>query len=139
MDKYPITCVATFVINEKNQLLIGWRPQDQIWSLPGGKIDWQEKVKNAIARELYEETNLRLKTYRLLATNDDINDDSHCVTLLYQASVVDPGALKVTEPDKLCDFKWVDLVSVPPLFCKADQHLWSINRVNLLETKDKCP
>jgi len=48
------------VINEQDQVLLvrhGYRPG---WHFPGGGVEWNESLGEAMARELYEETNVSL-------------------------------------------------------------------------------
>ena len=66
--KNPIPAVAALVL-KGNQLLLVKRAAPPLvgsWCLPGGFIESGEDVSEALARELYEETGLRVKTSRLV-------------------------------------------------------------------------
>ena len=57
----PSAAVAAFILNEKNELLVGVRakePQKGTLDLPGGFVDCNETAEQAIAREIKEELNL---------------------------------------------------------------------------------
>lgn len=59
--------VASLIFNEDSQILLQLRDDKVnlrsagIWSLPGGHIENGESMADAIGREVWEETNLRLK------------------------------------------------------------------------------
>ena len=59
--------VASLIFNEDLEILLQLRDEradlrsSGIWSLPGGHIEIGESMKEAIEREVWEETNLRLE------------------------------------------------------------------------------
>ena len=61
----PTIKVSTCIVRHKNKLLILQRPIDKmlggLWEFPGGKIEKNESSKNAVIREVFEETNLSIK------------------------------------------------------------------------------
>ncbi|GIT13575.1 MAG: NUDIX hydrolase [Chloroflexota bacterium] len=66
---YDPKIVATALIERNNQILIIKRAVQVgygLWSLPGGYVDRGEIVENAAAREVLEETGLKVKTDKLL-------------------------------------------------------------------------
>ena len=66
---YDPKIVATALIERNNQILIIKRAVQVgygLWSLPGGYVDRGEIVENAAAREVWEETGLKVKTEKLL-------------------------------------------------------------------------
>jgi 8-oxo-dGTP pyrophosphatase MutT (NUDIX family) len=64
-------CVIAYavmvVLNDKNQLLLEERADDGMWDVPGGSVEFNEKVDDAACRELKEETNLTATSYDFLA------------------------------------------------------------------------
>ena len=66
---YDPKIVATALIERDNHILIIKRAVQVgygLWSLPGGYVDRGEIVENAAAREVLEETGLKVKTDKLL-------------------------------------------------------------------------
>ena len=59
------------------------------WTLPGGGIDFGEKPQNAMIREVFEETGLKVKSSKIIdvdsiiITNDQ--EDFHSVRIIYSA------------------------------------------------------
>lgn len=61
--------IDALIIRGKSVLLIkrGVEPEKGKWALPGGHIDWDETIENAVVREIKEETNLQVVNSRFLA------------------------------------------------------------------------
>jgi 8-oxo-dGTP diphosphatase len=74
--------VAVGVIaDEENNILIALRPdnthQGGLWEFPGGKVELNENVEQALARELYEELAISVLTSRpLIKIQHDYGDKS---------------------------------------------------------------
>lgn len=57
-DRRPIAAVGVVCFRGEDVLLIrrGTPPLEDRWSLPGGRIEWGERARDAALRELKEET-----------------------------------------------------------------------------------
>jgi len=53
--------VANCILKEGNQILMLQKPKRGWWVVPGGKIEATETVQEAVNREFFEETNLKLE------------------------------------------------------------------------------
>mgnify|MGYP000378815671 CR=1 FL=1 len=100
-------------------------PAPGMWTLPGGGIDHGEPIRDALAREVWEETGLRLRESRLLAAMSNrfhgtspsgVAEDFHGVPLVFRASV-EPGSdgtrgeVRVMQPGGTTDAAaWVALL-----------------------------
>jgi 8-oxo-dGTP diphosphatase len=60
-------CGATaIVINEQGEVLLHRRSDNGVWSLPGGAIDPGEEPADAVVREVWEETGVRVIPERIV-------------------------------------------------------------------------
>ncbi|NNG14053.1 MAG: 8-oxo-dGTP diphosphatase MutT, partial [Gammaproteobacteria bacterium] len=72
---------AAVVVNSDNEVLIAKRAVDAhqggLWEFPGGKVEAGESVEQALARELLEETGIRVEYARpLIRVHHDYADKS---------------------------------------------------------------
>lgn len=122
----PRIGVGIFVFKD-GKVLLGYRNPDLdkgtgelkgqgTWSMPGGKVEYQETLGEAIRRELKEETNLELKKFELGAVQDDITETAHYVTVSFVALEYE-GTPQIMEPDEISKWEWFDLDHLPePLY-----------------------
>jgi ADP-ribose pyrophosphatase YjhB (NUDIX family) len=92
------------------------------WTLPGGGLDFGERPADAVVREVYEETGLRVRVADLLDVDSDRYEivrrgqryDAHPVRVLYRVEVLG-GTLGVTEVDGSTDeARWFRRDAVDP-------------------------
>lgn len=116
----PKVGVAVF-IRKDGKILMGHRMGSHgsnTWSLPGGKLDFGESVEVCAQREVWEETNLKIKNIRAGPYTNDVfvENNLHYITLFLVADY-DLGELKIMEPTKCKEWRWVDWNDLPhPLF-----------------------
>ena len=113
----PIVGVAGIVLHQDAVLLIrrGREPMLGSWSLPGGALELGETTADGIAREVWEETGVRVRPIAHIATLDRIvRDPAGAVQFHYL--LVDwlciPTASDPTSPvpgDDALDAVWVSL------------------------------
>lgn len=121
MDKSIKTGVGVMLINN-NKVLLGHRVkkskdtggiyEPDSWTFPGGKQEYNETILETAIRETKEETNLELKEMQVFTATDEFQPDRHFVTIGVISSSYE-GELKIMEPDKINEWKWIDLNDLP--------------------------
>jgi ADP-ribose pyrophosphatase YjhB (NUDIX family) len=79
------------------------------WAIPGGRVEFGEGLKAAVAREVLEETGLDVKVGRFLGWAERMGDDPdryHYVILDFAAEPLDPEA-PARAGDDADDVAWV--------------------------------
>jgi 8-oxo-dGTP diphosphatase len=83
-----------------------------VWTLPGGGIDHGEHPDDAVRRETFEETGLRLASAELVDVDsrhftgrspDGVRENFHGVRILYRGTITDRGEPSVQEVDGSTD------------------------------------
>ena len=79
------------------------------WAIPGGRVEFGEGLKAAVAREVLEETGLDVKVGRFLGWAERMGDEPapyHYVILDFAAELLDPAAT-ARAGDDADDVAWV--------------------------------
>jgi len=75
----PVAGVGAVITNSAGQVVLirrGKAPRQGQWSIPGGRIEWGETIKEALRREIMEETGLTVRVERLIDVVDFVAHDS---------------------------------------------------------------
>ena len=88
------------------------------WSVPGGHLEFGEAFEECAAREVLEESGIKIKNIRHLATTNDIfKDDGKHYISVWMESDWESGEPQLLEPDKCRNFGWYGIKELPePLF-----------------------
>ena len=111
------------MILKDNKILLGLRNPDKVkasselqgrgtWTMPGGKVEFMEKLIDAAKRELEEETSLIANKLDLLCISDDMTDTAHYVTVGFIVREY-KGEVKTMEPETILEWKWFPLNNLP--------------------------
>jgi 8-oxo-dGTP diphosphatase len=84
------------------------------WEFPGGRVEYGEKLTDAIKREFVEEYGLEIEITMRLGAFDHIltEEQQHWVSITFVGNHVS-GVAKILEPDKCSAIGWFSL-SAPP-------------------------
>jgi 8-oxo-dGTP diphosphatase len=85
----PDASIHRHAIVADNKILLGKRiskHENGLWGLPGGKLDYGETFEECVRREVYEETQLQLKSIRAIPIiSNNVYKDSHYSCLWFVA------------------------------------------------------
>ena len=114
--KSPSLTVDGAVFDKEKILLIKRKnePFKDRWALPGGFVEYGEKVEDAVVREVYEETGLKTKIIDLIGIYSDPNRDprGHIVSAVFLLKI-EKG--KIKGGDDAIDAKFFNLNNLPDL------------------------
>lgn len=108
MTRQPVVGVGAVVLRGDHVLLIerGQPPGVGTWSIPGGKVMAGERLVDAVARELFEETSLVATVGPLIEVVEIMRDAYHYVVLDYLCDLNPPDQVAVAASDA-ADVRWV--------------------------------
>ena len=114
--KTPKLTADGAVLKNKKILLVKRKnkPYKGKWGLPGGFVEYGEKVESAVVREVNEETGLKTKVIDIIGVYSDPNRDprGHTITVAY---FLEKKGGKLKSGDDASDAKFFDLNSLPGL------------------------
>ena len=61
----PKVGMGVIILNDKYEILIGKRKDNNLFALPGGHLEKFEEVTEGISREILEETNLNINPNKI--------------------------------------------------------------------------
>lgn len=130
--------VGIWVTNYWNQLLLGKRLSEHgngTWAPPGGHLEYGETPCYCAARELEEETGIKVSQTKFISmgfTNDVFGGGKHYVTLHYFMPGINIRP-RIMEPNKCAEWQWFDVDKLPEnLFLPARNLLNQVNLQNFL-------
>ncbi|MGL4993487.1 MAG: NUDIX domain-containing protein [Bacteroidales bacterium] len=107
----PSAAVAAFIVNKDGEMLVCRRacePAKGTLDLPGGFVDINESVEQALVREVLEETSLEVLSMKYLFSLP--NNYNYCgfdvptVDLFYLVTIKDRGILEANDDVDSCEF-----------------------------------
>ena len=111
--------VGAMVFNDNGELFLAKRGEKAknergTWEIPGGSVEFGEKMKVAIEREFLEEYGMVIKAGKILAVDDHILPDEgqHWVSATYIAEHVS-GTPEIKEIGKCSAIGWFKLDNLP--------------------------
>jgi 8-oxo-dGTP diphosphatase len=120
----PRVGVGAFITDEAGRLLLVKRlrdPEAGCWGLPGGKVDFGERLVETAVREIAEEVGLAIAVIDLICIVDQIDLDAgtHWVAPTYRARITGGCAVN-REPQALEAIGWFGREALPsPLTLSA--------------------
>lgn len=105
--------IDAVIIKDGKLLLVkrGAEPFKGFWATPGGFVEWDETVEDAVAREVKEETGLTVKRTKLVGVfSSPSRHPKQVITIFYLAETEDGTAIAGDDAD---DVQWFALDNLP--------------------------
>jgi 8-oxo-dGTP diphosphatase len=127
--------VGAVIWNDKDEVVLvrrGKAPKQNQWSIPGGHVEWGESLRDALLREVLEETGLTVEiaglidTVDLLSRDNNGSVDRHYVLIDFAVRFVS-GELKAGSD--AAEARWA------PLSTLDEYSLWSETRRIIEESR----
>ena len=118
------------VILENGQILLIKRKGDPFkgkWALPGGFVEYNEKVEDAVIREIREETGVNAEIKEIVGVYSDPRRDprGHTVSIVFLLDIIS-GKIKCG--DDACNAKFFNLKRLPDLSFDHDKIISDVKR-----------
>lgn len=115
-----VCACGCLIFNEKGQVLLQKRCDDNLWGNPGGSMELGETIYDTIIREIKEETNLDieqkdLKIFNIYSGEEQHHiypnkDEVYCVNIIFEIHKVKGKLNKDIESKEL---KYFDIDNLP--------------------------
>lgn len=113
---YPKVGVGGIVIQDGRVLLLLRKrpPEAGTWSLPGGRVEFGERLEDAVVRELREELGITVEVESLVCVTNHIvpAENAHWVAPAYRVRLLS-GVPQNLEPEKTAAIEWFPLSILP--------------------------
>jgi ADP-ribose pyrophosphatase YjhB (NUDIX family) len=110
-----VVAASGIVVYEGKLLLVqrGRAPAKGKWAVPGGRVEFGETLRDAVAREVKEETGVTVAVGNFAGWVERIGDEgTHFVILDFFAQPDRPGQ-SLVPGDDAADATWVPIADVP--------------------------
>ena len=122
-----VTNVVAAIIKKDNLYLVTQRNRNKHmglkWEFPGGKVEANETLKEALTREIYEELNININVYEKLA-EESYKDSEINIVLHYFLCSIKDGVINLNEHEAM---EWIDKVDFDKYdFVEGDGNITSL-------------
>lgn len=127
-----IDVVYSLITNvERDRILMVKNRDNGRWTLPGGKVEADETLEIAAAREAWEETGLKVNVHGIVAVNEYITekDQEHIIFFTFAAEIGE-GQEKIVMPDEIMEIAWIGIEEADRLMPYYKEGLSTIVRRN---------
>ncbi|HCR36409.1 hypothetical protein A2130_02200 [Candidatus Woesebacteria bacterium GWC2_33_12] len=112
MDKYQKVAVHAYIKSDDGKFLVTKRSPindflPNFFDIPGGTVEFGEDPKEALKREIFEETGLEVKIERPIYIYSEVQkEERHQIWIIYECEFKG-GEIKLN-PEEHNEYKWVD-------------------------------
>jgi len=125
MDQKKVGVGFGVLIQQNGKILLGRRHGDpdkadsvfrvaNVWTMPGGKLDYGEDFITGARREIKKETGLDIdgEDLEVICINEDMNKHAHFITIGLVAKKFS-GEPQVLEPDEITEWNFFAMNDLP--------------------------
>lgn len=125
--------IGVMILNDNDDVLLILRNSDPklaksdmhlegTWTLPAGKIRYNETLIDAAKRKVKEETNLDINGIKVISIADDINEYAHFLTIGILAISYN-GTIDLGSSMEHVDYKFYSLDDLPKNLCEPSKKI----------------
>ncbi|EIO1323283.1 NUDIX domain-containing protein [Listeria innocua] len=134
-EKIILNFVSGYFINTEGKILLQKRNDKNMWGFPGGAIELGESFEEAIIREYFEETGLRVKVKSLIGIyskyedNYPNGDEAQPLSIFFELEYVD-GEISIKDEETI-ELRYFAVEEIPNLVNKQhEDFLCDLKRFN---------
>lgn len=104
---HPVVVVGAIATDDDGRLLVVRRrnpPGAGRWTVPGGRVELGERLEDAVAREVAEETGLEVEVGAVIGVFEILADELHAVSIDHR---VHPVGGRLAAGDDAADVRWM--------------------------------
>ena len=119
MDKYQKVAVHAYIKKDDGKFLVTKRSLindflPNLFDLPGGTVEFGEDPKEALEREIFEETSLKVEVLKPVYLYSEVQKEiRHQIWIIYECRYLG-GEIKLN-PEEHDEYKWVNFEEVKNL------------------------
>lgn len=108
--KFPKIVVGILIFNQNGEIFLGkWEKWKNTWTVPGGHVEWGEKLEEAVKREAKEETGLDITNIQFFNILEmifpkELHEPRHMISMEHTAETV---STEVTLNDEMQEYVWI--------------------------------
>lgn len=101
-----VDVVYAFIYDHDHDQILMVNNKGSGWSLPGGAVEKDETLEQAIIREVQEETGLTITVEHILAVNEAFfqEKDHHALFITFKANIL-YGTCEIKHPEEISELK----------------------------------
>ena len=105
-----VNVVYAFIYDEEQKKVLMVNNVGTGWSLPGGAVENDETLEQAVIREVKEETNLIIEVKEVVAVNEALFEEKghHTIFITFKAKVIE-GEIKIIDKEEIIEIEWVEI------------------------------
>lgn len=108
---YPVLAVSAFIEKAGKYLLVN-DPKMKYWRVPGGRVDYGEKVEATLKREMKEELDIDVDVKEFLGFGQDKvviweKLETSRLVLFFRCGF--SGEIKIKDEKEVLEFRWLTL------------------------------